>query len=333
MKKCRIRSVSRLHITLIDLNASWGVIDGGAGVILDKPFFEIEIYKDPSLNTDEIRLPDSNEEILEIVSRCLERIREYIVDTSNRYSYYTINLKKIYPPHIGLGATTQLCMSIATGIWILEYDETPDHLLIARIIRRGGTSGIGVHGFALGGFIVDGGHLKDVEKKDFLPSDYSVSPPPPILVREEIPETWRFVLIRPRRINKRFFGSRELEVFKNNTPLNINEVYEVSYHVLMGLLNSIKRRDIYRFRRHLRRIQDIGFKSIEWRIQADEVKRIAEYLDRSGVGYGLSSMGPTVFIPIELDEEQRITRILESLGNEYLIDVVEGRNRGYEAEC
>ncbi|MGC9149192.1 MAG: beta-ribofuranosylaminobenzene 5'-phosphate synthase family protein [Sulfolobales archaeon] len=333
MKKCRIRSVSRLHITLIDLNAGWGIIDGGAGLILNEPFFEVEIYENSLLNTDRIMMLDNNEEILNVSIRCIQRIKNYVENRSNTHSHYVVNLIKTYSPHIGLGATTQLCMSLATGIWILEYGEEPDHALIARIIGRGGTSGVGVHGFALGGFIIDGGHLKDIEKRDFLPSDYSTSPPPPLLIREEIPETWRFILIRPKIINKRFFGSKELEVFRNNTPLNIIDVYEVSYHVFMGLLNGIKRRDIDRFRRHLRRIQDIGFKSIEWRIQNDEVRRLAKYLDKIGIGFGLSSMGPTVFIPIESDEEQNMMKLLQSLSNEYFINIVKGRNRGYEAQC
>jgi len=333
MKKCLIRSVSRIHITLIDLNSSWGIIDGGAGVVLNEPFYEIEIYKDPSLSRSEIIFyEDNNNEIIDVVNRCLDKLMSYLENRSLGHSNYLIKIMRGYPLHIGLGGTTQLCMSIATGVWVIEYHEKPDYLFIARIIGRGGTSGIGVHGFALGGFIIDGGHLKDLEKKDFLPSDYSTSPPPPLLIREEIPYTWRFILIRPRSLSKRFFGSRELEVFRKNTPLNLNEVYEVSYHVFMGLLNSIKRRDVDRFRRHLRRIQDIGFKSIEWRIQSSDIKRIAEYLDNIGLGYGLSSMGPTLFIPINEDEE-KVINLLKDFERDYLIDVVSGRNRGYEIYC
>ena len=38
----RVRTPSRLHITLIDLNGSLGRIDGGVGLALNEPHIEIK---------------------------------------------------------------------------------------------------------------------------------------------------------------------------------------------------------------------------------------------------------------------------------------------------
>ena len=37
----RLRSCSRIHITLIDMNASLGRVDGGVGLTLEEPYIEI----------------------------------------------------------------------------------------------------------------------------------------------------------------------------------------------------------------------------------------------------------------------------------------------------
>ncbi|MEM1632662.1 MAG: hypothetical protein QW366_00840 [Sulfolobales archaeon] len=331
MNSIRIRSVSRIHITLIDLSGVWGIIDGGAGVILEEPYFMVSVgVSDQDLihiiTSQESCKGVCEEELLRIAGKCLSRIKDYLGSRKG----FNILIERLYPPHIGLGSTTQLCMSIGLGVWLLERGEKPDYIELARAVKRGGTSGIGVHGFELGGFIIDGGHLKDIEKKEFLPSDYSKAPPPPLLIRESIPEEWRFILIIPKVLGERIYGSREADIFRTYTPLPEKEAYEVSYHVFMGLLSSIRRKSIKMFRRHLRRIQDIGFKLIEWKIQDPRVIELAEYLDRSGLEYGLSSMGPTIFIPASFEEIPKVLEMLQPFSNEFQIIESKGRNRGAE---
>lgn len=331
MRECLIRSVSRIHITLIDLGASSNYIDGGAGFILEEPYHVISVSRSLD-NKNRIIAQDAvDEEIISRAKMCLERFLE----SQSVREGFEIKLLKTYPLHIGLGGTTQLCMSIATGLWHLLYREKPDHVEIARIIGRGGTSGIGVHGFALGGFIVDGGHLRGVEKNEALPSDYSRAPPPPLLVREDLPENWSFILIRPRELSSRIFGERELEIFRRNTPIKREEVFEVAYHVLFGLLNAVKRRDIELFKRHVRSIQEIGFKRVEWLIQGESIRRIRETLDSLDISYGLSSMGPTLYIPTLDNEKEEIRkRIVDKLDpDKYLVEISRGRNTGYEKLC
>ncbi|MEZ0290592.1 MAG: beta-ribofuranosylaminobenzene 5'-phosphate synthase family protein [Sulfolobales archaeon] len=328
MREIEIRSVSRIHITLIDLNGTWGLIDGGAGLVLEEPYFLTSVRESDRDSIEFLSTCDTAccEEIKRVAQNCLDRTKRYLRSRSS----YNIRFKRFYPPHIGLGSTTQLCLSVAVGVWLIERGETPSIVELARIVRRGGTSGIGVYGFAMGGFIIDGGHLRDVEKRSFLPSDYSEAPPPVLLERADIPDKWRFILVRPRTA-ARIYGSRELSVFQDNTPLDIREVYEVSYHVFMGLLNAVKRGNITMFKRHLRRIQDIGFKSVEWKIQDESIIRLARHLDRERIEYGLSSMGPTIFIPVlEEETEETLKKINNLLPGEYILELSRGRNRGFE---
>ena len=37
----RVRSCSRVHLSLIDLNASLGRVDGGVGLTLEEPYIEV----------------------------------------------------------------------------------------------------------------------------------------------------------------------------------------------------------------------------------------------------------------------------------------------------
>ena len=67
---------------------------------------------------------------------------------------------------------------------------------MAKIVGRGGTSGIGVESFENGGFIIDGGH-KRVEKPSFLPSSASPATPPPIIARYNFPLDWKIILAIP----------------------------------------------------------------------------------------------------------------------------------------
>src|SRR5262245_58116256 len=60
------------------------------------------------------------------------------------------------PEHAGLGTGTQLALAVAraaAACWDLHFPVEE----LARRVGRGGRSGVGAHGFAHGGFLVDGG--------------------------------------------------------------------------------------------------------------------------------------------------------------------------------
>jgi beta-ribofuranosylaminobenzene 5'-phosphate synthase len=212
------------------------------------------------------------------------------IQIKNKYKIKIINT---IPEHSGLGSKTQLSLAVAVAISKLEgYSYTPREL--AKIVHRGGTSGIGVAAFEHGGFIFDAGHSVK-EKKDFLPSHYSNTPPPPIIFRQELPSDWYFVLITPK-VKERICSKMEKKLFQEFCPIPVKEVEKLSRLILMKTIPAILEKDIQLFGESLTEIQNIGFKRIENKCQQWNIKALYRFLDKKEVfGRGLSSFGPTVY--------------------------------------
>ncbi len=298
MRNVKIKTPSRIHITLIDLNGSIGRIDGGIGIALSEPNIVVEVERSDSLSVEGFL----KERAEKIAKKVLEHFK---LDGAK------IKVLKAYEEHIGLGSGTQLSLAIATGICKV-YGIEKDIEELAHIVERGGTSGIGVNAFAYGGFILDAGHSKKV-KKDFLPSSASKAPPPKILVRYDFP--WDIFLVIPKNKTK-VYGNREVNIFKRYCPIPLEEVRKLSHVILMKVLPSIVEEDIEAFGSAINEIQEIGFKKIEVQLQNKDVKDILKICQKNSYGAGLSSFGPTIYCIAEKDiieilkEDDRIEKII-----------------------
>lgn len=164
----RVKTPSRLHITLIDLNGSLGRVDGGVGIALEEPriILEAEIMDKGII----VEGDDSN--------RAIEVAKKIMRNYDLKHGLHIRILEK-YDDHIGLGFGTQLSLATAFAITRLHKIDISIRDL-AKIVGRGGTSGIGVAAFENGGFIVDGGHTfgANKQKQSFLPSSASKAPSP-----------------------------------------------------------------------------------------------------------------------------------------------------------
>ena len=144
--KVTVRSPCRLHLSLIDLNGSLGRIDGSVGITLANPHVEVTAEKSSKQEVDAgVR---TNE------------IRQLISKISTKYGItkkIKLNARRQIPLHAGLGSTTQLYLSVARAMLGLNNIKANVREL-AVLTGRGGTSGIGVHAFEHGGFLVDCGH-------------------------------------------------------------------------------------------------------------------------------------------------------------------------------
>ncbi|MEM2204045.1 MAG: hypothetical protein QXI22_06790 [Sulfolobales archaeon] len=322
MAKCVTKSVSRLHITLIDIIGRLGRIDGGAGVTLSEPSFVVSAQ---ILDRGGIEFSGSIE-YRDIAITCANRY----LSRACRSCGARIEVIKGYELHIGLGGVTQLCLSIAKSLSAsMGFDEDPVEL--ARIVGRGGTSGIGTYGFKLGGFIVDAGHSYPAEKQLIGSSDHVEAPPPPLITRIEIPENWRFVLVRHLGARK-IYGDLEKRIFEEGRKMPVEDVWMVSHILLMGLIPSVKIGDIELFKRSIGMIQEVGFKKIEWLYQDESVWSIRKKLLFKGIEHGLSSMGPTIYIPCREDECEEISSYISNEKG-ISLDIVKGSNRGAETIC
>ncbi|MEE9594926.1 MAG: beta-ribofuranosylaminobenzene 5'-phosphate synthase [Candidatus Hydrothermarchaeales archaeon] len=303
-----IKTPSRIHITLIDLNASIGRMDGGIGLALDEPSIELVAGESDELIVEgplSDRASDAAEKIL----------RHLGVDGSVR-----VEIKKGYPQHIGLGSGTQAALATSKAICEL-YDRELSVKEMAEIIGRGGTSGIGIRAFERGGFLLDGGHSTK-DKGDFLPSSASKADPPPMLARYEFPD-WKIILVIPKS-KPDIHGGAEVNIFQKYCPIPLDEVREVSHIVLMKLLPSILEKDIAGFGDGIKTIQNVGFKKIEVDLQSEAVKELMGKCAKHAPAVGLSSFGPTIYCVTEDDGD--LLNALE--GEEAEVIVTEANNVG-----
>lgn len=285
----RITTPSRIHISLIDLNATIGRVDGGIGLALKDPKIILEAKISDKLIPDRLRINCKGEKADKILNSAKAVLKYANIDGGVHF-----NLVEDFPSHSGLGSGTQL--SLASGLAVCRLFSLDLSVReIARIVGRGGTSGIGVAAFESGGFIVDGGHTfgKNKEKKDFRPSSASKGiKPAPVISRLDFPD-WDIVLALPN-VEKGAYAEKEVDIFKKYCPLDINEVRELSHLILMKLLPALVEEDLDSFGEAIRRIQNIGFKRIEVDLQHPIVKKLLKELNEISYA-GMSSFGPLVF--------------------------------------
>ncbi|HSQ94379.1 MAG TPA: beta-ribofuranosylaminobenzene 5'-phosphate synthase, partial [Methanoregula sp.] len=318
-----VRTPSRVHVTLIDMHGGSGRVDGGIGITLDEPGILLEAELSPSLSVS------GGDPALQ------ERIRSIAVDVLQKIGAggsVAITVRTWYPSHVGLGSGSQLALAVARAISELHGRHLPVREL-ARLVGRGGTSGIGTAAFEYGGFIVDGGHRFGAggEKTDFRPSAASrgVSPPP-VIARHDFPSDWRILLAIPT-VPAGASGTIETDIFRNHCPIPLEEVRALSHEVLMRMLPGIASRDLELFGSSVNAVQKLGFKKVELSLQPPLVSGLLDVLREAGAaGAGLSSFGPAVYAVGDTGMtaiEQAARRFMEESGGGTTL-ITAARNSG-----
>ncbi len=283
-----VKTPSRIHVTLIDMHGGSGRVDGGVGIALEEPGILLEVRQNPVL---EVTGGDSviRDQIAGIVRHVLEKIPAG--------GEVAITVRSHVPSHVGLGSGSQLALAVARAICEC-YGSTLPVQALARLVGRGGTSGIGTAAFEQGGFIIDGGHRfgRGCEKSEFRPSRASRGVrPPPVIVRHEFPADWCILLAMPN-LPPGASGGKESDIFRTHCPVPLSEVQALCHEVLMRMLPGIAERDLDLFGSSINAVQHLGFKKVELSLQPKEIPLLMENLRSSGAaGAGLSSFGPTVY--------------------------------------
>ncbi|AEH61803.1 beta-ribofuranosylaminobenzene 5'-phosphate synthase family [Methanosalsum zhilinae DSM 4017] len=311
----RITSPSRLHLGLIDLNAEFGRVDGGAGITLDYPCIRIVAEK-----SDTLEVHDG--------SHLKNKMKQAADSVLKGRGGICIHVEEDVLSHVGLGSGTQaaLCAAMAAcRLYGLEYTVRE----LAEMAGRGGTSGIGVAGFEHGGFIVDAGH-RFSRKKSFSPSAASREPPAPVIFRHDFPD-WDIILAIPRI--KGAHDKEEMNIFSRECPIPLAEVQAVSHTILMQMIPAIMEKDIEAFGRAVNHLQTTGFKKREIAIQSPVVSELMETMIEHGAeGAGMSSFGPAVYaISDRRTNSERIAKkagqvLNEGIGGDVMI--TRGNNSG-----
>jgi beta-ribofuranosylaminobenzene 5'-phosphate synthase len=312
--KVKIRTPSRIHITLIDLNGALGRVDGGVGLALEDPFIEIVAEADEGVVVEGSRN---------------QRYRDVAERVSSIFNSGGIKLRVLneYEPHVGLGSGTQISLAVAKAYAELYgIDKSIEDLAYA--VGRGGTSGIGVAAFRVGGFVVDGGHSRN-EKRDFLPSSASKASPPPLISRLDFPD-WRIFLAVPGR--KGFYGNKEVNLFQENCPIPLEEVRELAHIILMKLLPSVVEEDIQTFGDALWKVQHLGFKKIEVNQYGEKIWGVMKEAREVFPAVGMSSTGPTIYCISDSGTKKDLESILEEAEMDFVVYETVARNRGADIE-
>jgi beta-ribofuranosylaminobenzene 5'-phosphate synthase len=315
MSMIKVVSPSRLHLTLIDLNAELGRVDGGAGITLESPGMEV-------LATESDILEVSGDSILAIKMR---NAAEALLPAGRGIK---LQIKESLPDHVGLGSGTQAALSAAASVnKIYGLGKSVRELAVA--VGRGGTSGIGVAAFENGGIILDGGH-KFKDKCAFSPSAASRTPPGPVLFRKDFPD-WPIVLAIPN--TKGAHDAEEVDIFKKYCPIPLAEVQEISHVILMQMLPALMEEDLESFGKAINHFQLTGFKRREVDLQPRPVLDVMEYMrDNGASGSGISSFGPVVYGIVDSPGEGKKLQkeaqqmLNESFGGEVLL--TKAKNRG-----
>lgn len=305
----QITTPSRLHLTLIDMNAGIGRVDGSIGITLDKPGIKIDAQK-----SDIVEITGFSEHI--------GRMRNSTTALLHDGEGIRISIEEDFPSHIGLGSGTQAALAAGKAVNEL-YDLGLSIHEIAVKVGRGGTSGIGVAAFESGGFILDGGH-KFSHKRAFLPSAASKLPPAPVLLRKDFPD-WDIVLAVPQQ--KGASQKNEVNIFQEKCPVPLREVEALSHVILMQLLPALFEEDIVTFGKSIDAIQELGFKKQEVRLQPLSKDLMNALREGGAYGAGMSSFGPTVYTFGE--DAENLKKIAgEFLGGKGEVLCTKARNRG-----
>jgi beta-RFAP synthase len=287
----RIRTASRLHFGLISLPAEGVWPDrggqrvlpvaqfGGVGLMLESPGLVLRAEPAAEWSAEG-----------PLAERALAFAQRFV--QAGACPPQGLVVESAPREHAGLGVGTQLGLAVAR----LLADAAGCDLSaveLAQRVERGARSALGVHGFARGGFLVDGGKRPATQVA-------------PLVARETFPEAWRIVLVLPDRIAG-LHGSGEQAAFARLT-CSLAETDALCRLVLLGMLPALVEADLPAFGEALydfnARVGEVFAPVQGGRYCTPRVAELVRFIRRQGVaeGVGQSSWGPAVFAVI--DEER-----------------------------
>jgi beta-ribofuranosylaminobenzene 5'-phosphate synthase len=181
---------------------------------------------------------------------------------------------------------TQLSLAIASAVLQLAGYPDPSVEQLALLTGRGHRSGIGLHGFRRGGFLVDGGRREEGSV-------------PPLLTRHHFPDEWSVLVVQPPGRHG-LHGRDELRAFSELPPIAESLTDRLCRLVMLGILPAIVERDLAAFGAAIEELQaHVGASFAPAQGGPYSSPRAAEIvgeLHKAGfTGCGQSSWGPTLY--------------------------------------
>lgn len=262
---------------------------GGIGLMIDSPSCVVAVSKSSHDRVVCHDLPASEDAATaSLVARLVAQYRR-AAPPDRQPRPCLVEVRRSIPPHCGLGSGTQLAMAIAQGLALLSGDGQADARSLALRVVRGKRSAIGIHGFARGGFLVDGGKLAEDDTGR-------------LVARTDVPDHWRFLLIGPADApGTGLSGLEEINALDQLPGMPLSLTDRLCRLALVELLPALREADCEWFGEGLFQFgQLVGdyFRPIQGGRYADaRMAELVEWLRSEGVrGVAQTSWGPTIAV-------------------------------------
>lgn len=283
-KTCRVEIKPRVHVTLIGMNNDGYRHNGGIGFGLSAPGMQLSISLSQKwLIRDTRPSPLHSTEL----DRLSDTVRTLIQTPCE------VHISGQMPSHYGFGSATGTRLALLEATSILT-GKIVDANEIVRASGRGSTSGIGVTTYFQGGLVFDAGIKKAC--RDLLPSSVIEGKRPTPLVISQLPlPDWPVGVCIPFGITRQS-EAEEVAFFRRVCPIPQSVVTEALYHVVFGVLASIKEKDFENFCAAIRAIQACAWKKAERELYGESLISIENKLYAFGASaVGMSSLGPGLY--------------------------------------
>lgn len=313
----RVRAGARLHFGFLNLALAHERLYGSVGAAIDEPTVTVTARRAERVDADPA-----------VASYAKRAVAHLGVPGARVRSSAGI------PRHIGLGSGTQ--HALATYRAIAEaWGRDPDVRDAAPALDRGGRSGIGVAAFEDGGFVIDAGH--PTERFTLDRPERGRWRVPPVMVRHDLPGSWRFVLVRPD-VRSGLSGTDEDRSFRSvvevANPGIADEISAITTRRLLPAVASRDRRGVGGALTEIGRLNGVWYADEQGGVYRPPIGGVIDELAAVTAvdGVGQSSWGPTVYALCSAEAAEGVRRaaeaILDTVRVEGSVTVARPRNSG-----
>lgn len=294
---------TRLHFGLLRTETPFG----GAGVMLENPDGRIQVRAHESFDCEH---------------RYRERIEPIVDRMVDHFGWdhkpkCRITVPRPFRSHVGLGSGTQLSLGVVHAICAYAGERFDPIEMATSFADRGKRSAVGVHGYAVGGMIIEDG------------DDGVLNP---MIDRIELPADWEVGLLVPSAHEEGVSGIHEQQQF-DRLPKATDAQFERLRSLLMNdLAHAAREGDFEQFTTSVTRYNyESGrlFESVQGGpYNGQAVSQLVDHLRSLGAfGVGQSSWGPGVFCWFRSHEEA-VGFAKRTLGQIPDLVIAKPKNRG-----
>lgn len=272
-----ITTGARLHFGPLAASGTTGGKFGGLGMMVSSPGYVV--HAEVATRSEYL----GDEATCQRAAGFVQRIQE----VTGHVMPVRLEFRQTIPTHAGLGSGTQLGLAIARALSELSGERDVAVETLAQRAGRGLRSAIGLHGFAGGGFLVDGGRSGSEQLGT-------------LVARIEFPADWRMILVALPR-TQGLSGAAEQQAFASQPAMPRELTGELCRIALMEWLPGLMEADFKRASEAMYKFGvNVGrfFEPVQGGVFADpRMASLAHEVRKQGfTGVAQTSWGPTTCV-------------------------------------